>query len=382
MKIQKLQIVIFLLASQLVFAQNARFSQVWTAPTLINPSLSGRFDGKARIGGLYSWQRSQFASIPHQDFFIDVKFGKYRNMGDERQYTHDSTGKKQFQEAKDETEAQRKTKGYWGVSFNYYHYGDNTSPLKGTFYSGSVARHFYFKKNRYFGIGLQMAYAKGDLDETRGPRSYYDKEISGGGFRYPPGYRGGYNNGPYKSQKDYVDFNIGGYYAMVTEPVSFEIGLAMYHLFYPKDDIFNFDAETKHRHRISAHSILRLKLNSKWGFVQRNVYMEEGLYYKSTTFNDSTHLVTFYTGVELYRTQPKSEYNFNFGLYSRSFRTVMPYINLSLGRIVNLRYTYEFPINSKRFNAYTAKRNEVALILTYKKNTATGTRFYKKFHYW
>ena len=377
MKISKLQVVIFLLISELVTAQNPRLSQIWSSPLQINPSLSGRFDGKARIGATYSWQHTEFASIPHQNIFVDLKFGKYRNMGDERQYTKDSTGKTHFQEAKDETESQRKTKGYWGVGFNYYHYGDNTSPLQGTFVSGTVARHFYFKKNRYFGVGAQVAYAKGNLDETRG--ADYDKEISGGGFRYPNEH---YRNGPYKSKTDYVDFNIGGYYAMVTEPVSFEIGLAMYHLFYPKDDIFNFDTETKLRHRLTAHSILRLKLNSKWGFIQRNIYWEEGLYYKSRTFNDSAHSVTFYAGVELYKTQPKSDINFNFGLYSRSFRTVMPYINLSLGRIVNLRYTYEFPINSKKYNAYTAKRSEVALILTYKKNTATGTRFYKKFHYW
>ena len=59
MKIQKLLVVIFLLSSELVAAQNSRFSQIGTAQMLLNPALTGRFDGKIRLTGLYSAQTAE-----------------------------------------------------------------------------------------------------------------------------------------------------------------------------------------------------------------------------------------------------------------------------------------------------------------------------------
>src|SRR5437868_15414768 len=128
----------------------------------------------------------------------------------------------------------------------------------------------------------------------------------------------------------------------------------MYHLFYPRNDIYDKDDETKLRHKVTAFSVLRIKLNNKWGLIQKNIYWQEGLYYRSRSFRDSLNIVAFWSGVELIKTSPKSNYNLNFGLYTRSFRTVMPYLNINLGKVANLRYSYEFPLNSSKLTAYTA----------------------------
>lgn len=381
-------VLLILLVSDISFAQNARLSQVWLTPMHVNPSLSGRFDGQGRASYLHSWQKcvagydpDSVVKIPHQNFYVDFKFGKYRHVGDEEQYAirKDSNARKAAVEAKDETGLEKKNIGYWSAALNYYHYGDNTNPLKADFFSATLARHFYAKRNKYFGFGIQAAYAMGDLDETRG--TAYDKEVSGGGFRYP--YRLDQpQSGTEKNTANYLDFNIGAYYGMATEAVSFELGFAMYHLFYPKNNIVGEDRETELRHRATAHSLLRLKLSENWGFIQRNIFWEEGLYLISRNYGDSTHIVAFYSGVELYKTNPRTNYNFNFGLYTRSFKTIMPFVNLNLGRVVNLRYSYEFPINAAEYTANSAKRSEVALILTYKRNTPPGMRFSRKVNYW
>ena len=60
----------------------------------------------------------------------------------------------------------------------------------------------------------------------------------------------------------------------------------------------------------------------------------------------------------------------------------MPYANLFLGKVVNIRASYEQPLNFGKFNAYTAQRLELALILSYKKNTNPGTEFYRKVNFW
>src|SRR4051812_447800 len=218
MKIRELLFVTLLFISQFTFAQNPRLSQIWSAPLLLNPSLSGRFDGQIRGGGLFSWQKTNKASLPQQNYFLDIKFGKFMHTSDERQYVPMSdSGKSKVSrstpEGKDETSLKNINKGYWSAGLNFYHYGDNSSPLKGSFFSVSLARHMYFRRNKFFGFGAQFTYAQGDLDETRGHT--YDKEISGGGFRYP--------RGPFTtrvSKNHYPDFSIGGYYGMVTEPVA------------------------------------------------------------------------------------------------------------------------------------------------------------------
>lgn len=378
MRISKLLFVIFLLSATFTNAQNARFSQLGTPTQMFNPALTGRFDGKARVGALYSYQDSRLGTMNHFNGFIEYKFGKYRSSGDEN-YSYvarNQEGKQVLAEAKDKINDQLRAAGYWAAGLNYYQYGESNAPLSGKFISASLARHFYPRRNKYWGLGGQVTYAMGEVDETKGKE--FDREITGDGFGYP--------QGPITNRtgdKNYIDANIGGYYGMVTEPVAFEIGGAMYHLFYPQADIFDRDDEKKLRHRVTAHSMLRLKFNERWGIVQKNYYWQEGLYLRSKEFNkDSMHITDFWAGVEFYKTNPLKNTNLNFGLYTRSFRTVMPYLNMYLGKAVNLRATYEHPLNFKKYTAYTAKRAEVAMIFSFKRNTNPGTEFYRKVNFW
>ena len=375
--------VLILFHKTAAFSQNARFSQIWSAPLQYNAALTGRFDGKIRISNLNSWESSNAksigaASMLHQNIALEIKLGKYRSSGDEKV----AVGEIKKVHSKDALELRNKNHGYWGVGINYYHYGDNTAAIDGKFFSTSLARHFYNKSNKYYGLGGQIAFAQGNLNENRGSLFNYDKEISGGGFRIPTLNNRNINSLKLTAQKSYVDFNIGGYYGMITDAVLFELGFAMNHLFYPTNSFTN-DSESKLRHRISANSILRVKLNDKLGLVQKNMYWQEGLYLRSKSLNgDSTEIIAFWSGVELYKMEPIKKINVNYGLYMRSFRTAMPYLNINMDKFVNLRYSYEFPLNSKKYNAYSAKRSELALILSLERNTKPGTKFYKKINFW
>lgn len=393
-----LSVLFFAMISCQLNAQDARLSQVWTTPMHVNPSLSGRFDGQARFAYLNSWQtagyyrdplsgvRTSTVRINHMNFYLDYKFGKYRHVGDEERYSvgKDSLKKRKNDEAKDETGLKRMNKGFWSAALNYYSYGGGTSPLDAGFISGTVARHFYVGRNKYYGFGVQGVYASGSLKEAASGviDSVYDPEISGNGFRYPDLQTT--MSGRVHSNS-YTDLNIGAYYGMATEAVSFELGGALYHTFYSLSSsaITRDDPETKQRHRVTAHSLLRLKLNEKWGFVQRNIFWQEGMYLRSRVFNgDGAYRPLIYTGVELYKLNPKSNKNLNFGFYTRSFRTAMPFLNLNFGNILNLRYSYEMKLNSDKFPAYTANRSEVVMMLTYKRYTPPGTRFTRKVNYW
>jgi hypothetical protein len=164
----------------------------------------------------------------------------------------------------------------------------------------------------------------------------------------------------------------------------FEIGGAFHHIFQPYNDLYNKNDIDKPgvRVRAAANSLLRLKLNSKWGIIQRNLFWQEGLYYRSTSFDDSLEVTAFWAGIEFFKVNPKNSINANFGFYSRSFRTMMPYVNVGFGNNVNFRFSYEHPINSRRFPAYSAKRTEMALIVTPGRQSKPATKFYQKLNFW
>jgi hypothetical protein len=258
-------ILLFLtvLSSFISFSQDARLSQIGTSALMLNPALSGRFDGQLKANSLFSWQKTERAFMPHQYFSIDYKLTKYKSLGDDIDYVSDSLRSIKFpkKEAKEVVPVinSKANKGYWSAGFNYYQYGkdmlgvyQNVSPLSSKFYSLTLSRHFYLKKNKFIGVGIQTTYARGNLNENVG--NEYDKEISGGGFRYS-----NRNAAARVSMNDYFDYNIGAYYGMISDQFSFEMGLAMYHLFYPKSDIFILDNETKLRHRVTLYNVFKFK---------------------------------------------------------------------------------------------------------------------------
>ena len=392
---------IFVLSMQNLFAQNARFSQIGTASMQFNPALTGRFDGKIKAVNLFSWQQSKEDNMSHQYFSLETKFGAYRTSGDDeklrfRPDTGKVLNKTPEKETKDKIyEIKPKAGGYWGLGLSYYRYGHQKSPYQANFYAATLSRHFYNRSNKMFGIGAQAVFAQASFSKLAGKSTEYygsyDPEISGGGFAYlsDKNFFTNYNktDRSFSYKKSYLDFNVGAYYAMVTETVMFELGGAMAHLFYPQNEITDSDPETKLRHRVSAHSLIRLKYNNKRGIVQKNMYWQEGLFLRSTTLNPDkpldTLIASFWTGAELYKVNPKEDaVNVNYGFYMRNFRTFMPYFNIDFFNKANVRISHEQPLNPPKFKAYTAKRTEIALILSIDRNTSPGTKFYKKVNFW
>lgn len=372
--------LLFSLISKIGVSQNARFSQIFSAPMQINPALTGRFDGQVRVASLFSFQQSllyngpTYASMNHQYIAADVKLGHYRASGDDITVADTNNGKSATKEAKDVV-GNNNPNGYWAVGANYYHYGHSSSPVDGSFYSVSLARHFYNRSNKFYGFGVQATYATATLDENRGLN--YDIEISGGGFRYPIKTTSGIHTGSGK----YLDFSVGGYYGMVTEPVMFELGAALNNFHYPKNSLVG-DKESELRHRVTVNAIVRLKLNPKWGIVLKNIYWRDGLYLNSKKPDaDTLYPNAFWSGVEFFKINPLSQYNINFGLYMRDFRTLAPYVNINLSKYANIRYSYEYPLNTS-VAILVPYRHEVAAIFTLKRNTSPGTKFYKKLNYW
>lgn len=315
-------------------AQNPRLSMFDASPLHLNPAYAGKFDGKFRALAHVSSQSADSAKNSHATIAFD-----YNSKWDVNK------------------PAPRK---YLGFGFQHYRYGDmGNSPISASFTSLSGAYHTLLDKRgrHYFGAGAQAIFASGKLDRSK--PYVYEKEISGGGFRF----RESDTDTPFASHS-YVDFAVGVYYGYKTPQFRFEAGLSMYHLFYPKNDIFQLDPDQPSlRHRGVFSMKFDFNLNDTRNIAFKSVYWADGLYWLSRQF-DSDNLIAFWNGIELTRNYNiDKKYYFNYGLFTRNFRTVMPQVSIFYNRSYNLRLSYETPINSTKFSAYNAKRAELALIM-------------------
>jgi type IX secretion system PorP/SprF family membrane protein len=66
---KKIQLLLpILLMATVLFAQDRHFSQFYSSPLTLNPALTGAFDGKYRVGGLYRDQWRGLLDKPYQNF--------------------------------------------------------------------------------------------------------------------------------------------------------------------------------------------------------------------------------------------------------------------------------------------------------------------------
>ena len=339
-------IFLFAFFLQKGLSQNARLTQIYNAPTMLNPALSGRFTGNARVGGLLSWQNSTITAIAHQNIYFETKL-----FNEKQKKNTDSSN---YNIAKE--------KSYFGFTINHYQYGNdvtgftqNISPIKAQFTSLTGAYHLNLTKDgRYYaGFGTQIVNASATLDETVG--TAYNLEVSGGGFRYRKT-----ASGDLKTTKGYFDVNVGLYLGFQTEEHLLEMGFAAYHLNHPFNDLNN-DADTKLRRRFSAYTNAYFKADPTTLLLFRNVYWEEGIYQASTNYKDSAYITAFYSGLEVINTKPQKNVHVNFGLMTRNFQSAIPSANVFFGKKFNTKITYEVPFNKSIHPANNAYRFELFL---------------------
>jgi hypothetical protein len=346
LKLNILSIFFVLLFAQSIFSQNARFSQIYNAPVMLNPALSGRFIGEQRAGILMSWQNSTTASVAHQNIYAETKL-----FNEKQKKSTDTSG---FNITKE--------KSYFGLTLNHYQYGNdvlgftqNTTPIKAQFTSITGAYHFNLTKDgRYYGgFGTQITNAQASLDETVG--TDYNLEVSGGGFRYrrTP-------SADFKNSKGYFDVSAGLYLGFQTDEHLLEMGFATYHLTHPNNDLNN-DPDTKLRRRFSAYTNAYFKASTNTGLLFRNAYWEEGIYEASTNYKDSAYIIAFYSGLEIINTKPLKVVHANFGAMTRNFQSAIPYANVFLCNHFNTKISYEVPFNKSIHPANNAYRFELFL---------------------
>lgn len=335
----------------LIHAQDARISRPWTQPFLMNPALTGHFDGSVRIGTGGSWQQNNENKVAHQFTVEEIHIKRKKAQSDT---TQDQEGLKGIDNR------------FIGLTFAHYGYGkdryqiySSNNPIYANFFSGSFSYNFNLSSDKVhsMGIGAQMVYGTASFDEKRG---LYDKEISGGGFQWTELRDTGktVNGGLY-----YIDFNFGGYYKYRTESIAVEVGLGAFHYLWPKNSLKNTATSNKaQRARNVVHSAVEIALPNQRSIMYRNIYWKEGLYFRSSKIDDYD-LSVIWNSIELRDKNKEHLVKFSGGLATRNFQTFMPFLDLNLKNMIDFSLSYERPLRVKTDANYYAKRLELGVKL-------------------
>jgi hypothetical protein len=345
--------IVVLLTTLVSTAQDARISRPWTQPFLINPALSGNFDGTVRVGTGGSWQQNKDNKVAHQFTTEEIHINRKKPLVD--------TGN-QYQEDVKEAIDNR----FIGLTFAHYGYGKDryqiypsNNPIYANFFSFSSSYNFNLSNDKVhtMGIGTQLVYGSASFDEARG---LYDKEISGGGFQWTELRDTGkiVNGGLY-----YLDFNFGGYYRYRTKSIVFEIGMGAFHYLWPKNSLKNTSTSNKaQRARNVLHSSVEITLPNQRSITYRNIYWKEGLYFRSSKL-DEYDISTIWNSLEVRDNNKEHLLRFTGGLATRNFQTFMPFLEMNVKNLINFAVSYEQPLRVKTDANYFAKRLELGVKL-------------------
>ncbi|MBK8505124.1 MAG: PorP/SprF family type IX secretion system membrane protein [Saprospiraceae bacterium] len=229
-------LVVSLFLTWNVGAQDIHFAQFYNAPQLLNPALTGIFNGDARFMGHY---RRQWANIP-------ADYLTFSGTYDAKLYPKKAEGN-----------------DFWGfgVSFNYDNAGYSSLTWAGLQLGASYSKEL--AKNTFLTGGVQLGLAN---------RSYKSEELTfdnqWNGDLFDPSLPTGEN---FDNTGDlFADFSVGGNLRMQKDDrrSKVDLGVALYHLNRPRQDFFDA-AKVKLPNRFAIYGIGAIKLGGALDFLAR-----------------------------------------------------------------------------------------------------------------
>lgn len=219
-----------LLAWESLQAQDIHFTQYNMTPLTLNPSLTGKFEGTARIGGIY---RSQWTSIPNAKgystpgLFVDAPIIRGFRKRD-----------------------------WVGVGLNFTSDQAGTFSIKRSLFAIGAAYHLALdrKGNTYLSIGGQYG---SESRKTGGTPSFEDDLLNGGSMG---------SMDPFAALTDpkanFSDINGGVTLSSRLNPrMDMNLGFSMFHIGEPN---YSLNGSSKMPRRMVLHGQFNAALTDKW----------------------------------------------------------------------------------------------------------------------
>ena len=312
-------LLIIILGSHSIKAQDPHFTQYYAAPMLMNPALTGFFNGDVRVSGCY---RSQWPSIqyPYITGTVSVDANAFKS------YIKDGD--------------------IMGVGFTGLFDKTNNGGLK----TNSLSTSFSFHKlldaqgiNR-LGIGAMATYNTRLLDYSK---LIFGQQLTTQGFdeRLPTGES---SNG---FATNYLDYSVGILYSAITDVSSFYCGASMYHFNQPTES-FN-GPEHIIKPRIVANA------GGYFNVGELNKFFMSAAYMKSEYSNDLIFGVAFSKTLSQIADE---NYNLILGTWYRYNDAFAPYVGIEYK---NLRGAISYDVNVSKLQTASNFRGGFELSLSY-----------------
>ncbi len=232
-------------AATSVQAQDVHFSQFYNAPLVVNPALTGVFDGKFRLSNLY---RSQWSGLGNGYKTIHVSADAPLGKG-------------------------LLGSNFFGVGLLVHQDKAGEAGFKSTIIEGSLSytQGLSDQGDQFFTIGFQAGLNQQSLDLAK---STWDNQWNGDSF--DPSVMSG--ESIQLQQFSYLDFNAGVNYFYVPDGMNFfNIGASMSHIGSPNVSFFTRQDAPLNR-KITIHSSAEISLDKEaysW-ILPKAIFMNQG----------------------------------------------------------------------------------------------------------
>ena len=228
-------------------AQDTQFTQFYASPLLLNPALTGVFEGRYRVGAVYRDQWRNALDYPLRTFALN---GDFRFNASKNSIHKDAIG----------------------IGLQFFNdqvsvFDFNTTQIA---LSGAYHKSISTDNRQYLSLGFQYGLTQRNLNY--GVLNFHDE------FDGITGYTLGTGEPLPENNFSYSDLNVGlNYSANLSSGVGIYAGIAMHHVLEPVTSFFkNPDNGGKLYRRYSAQVAANLPINNRVSIIPRLLVASQG----------------------------------------------------------------------------------------------------------
>ena len=298
-----------------VSAQEIRVADYQAIQLLINPALTGYYDGTIRLAAFQAAIRSDSGNNNYSNISAQFKFGKHRQ---------------------------------WAFGISVFHSGDKNFQVTSNYLGASIAKEWILDDKGFslLRFGFQASYNQGRLNESQGKYyKYSDVNII---KVFPSSVRPiGYPT--VDVSMGYLNYSTGLFYRYQNCDIRFETGIGIYNLFCPWFSPSPWYTDFRKRHRVAIQSSFSYTLNPSSTLHFNYLLWKESMYLRDfdpIRAGDTEPIMENVFGVAWQHYFNNNSITFQFA--ERSLKSVIGILGLDINQRLKISLSYELPI----YNVY------------------------------
>jgi hypothetical protein len=298
-------------------AQEVRVADYQAIQLLINPALTGYYDGTVRVAAYQAAIRSDSGDNNFSNVSAQFRFGKNR---------------------------------HWALGVSVFHSGDKNFQVTSNYIGGSIAKEWILDDKGFslLRVGFQASYNQGRLDESQGKYYRYSDvniiKVFPSALR-PIGY-------PLVDvSMSYMNYSTGIFYRYQNCDIRFETGVGIYNLFCPWFSPSPWHTDFRKRHRVAVQNSFSYTLDPVNTLHFNYLLWKEGMYLRDfdpVRAGDTEPIMENVFGVAWQRYFNNNSISFQFA--ERSLKAIIGIIGLDINQRLKVNLAYEMPLYYKYYD--------------------------------